>query len=120
MAGSEPRSSIGQSRAQTAPSLPPLMKGSRHSILSTSPTRGLAPSSGLGGELDGAMGGGQSEDRWRHKQQAWVEEDFPFLREEEVLPDDRFEVSAASASMVTYLCREQIRATRWYFVFDYP
>lgn len=89
--------STGHSRAQTAPSLPPLMKGSRHSILSTSAARGLAPSSGLGGELDGAVGCGQSGDRWPHKQQAWVEEDFSFLREEEILPDDRFEVSAASA-----------------------
>lgn len=84
-----------KSRVQTAPSLPPLMKGSRHSTLSESPARGLAPSSGLGGELDAVAGGGRQGNRWTQKQQAWVEEEFSFLKEEEVLPDDRFEVSAA-------------------------
>lgn len=82
-------------RAQTAPSLPPLMKGSRRSVLSALPARGMAPASGLGGELKVMGSGSGRTTRWQDKQQAWVEdevEELPFLTKEEVLPDDRFEV----------------------------
>lgn len=83
-------------RAQTAPGLPPLAKGWRHSALpSVQSTHEIAPSSGLGGEL-AAVGGATEKGRpWRGKQEAWVEEGeeiYPFATEEEVLPDDRFEV----------------------------
>lgn len=103
--------SAGNANADAASStLPPLMKGSRLSVLSpnvASPGKGggFAPSCGPGGRLQVMRedeGG-----RWRNKQQAWVEREqvgggerggneeevFPFLAEDEmVLPDDRFEV----------------------------
>lgn len=99
-------SNAGGRRAQTAPSLPPLMKGSRHSVL-VSPA--LAPASGLGEELvsssrvgfgseKGAAGLGVGR-RGKWQREAWVgeeeqDEQFPFLTEEDqtLLPDDRFEV----------------------------
>ncbi|CAB1102995.1 unnamed protein product [Ectocarpus sp. CCAP 1310/34] len=95
----------------SAATLPPLMKGSRLSVLDTAAVAtpgksgGLAPSCGSRGSTETTPGG-----RWRDKQQAWVEreqeggsgegredgeESFPFLAEDEMmemLPDDRFEV----------------------------
>ena len=89
---------------QTAPCLPPLTKGSSRAVLDRSPPREFAPSSGLGGELDLIKRGTGGEKKWRDRQHAWVrggegdeveeEEEFPFLVEEEVLVDDRFEVRA--------------------------
>ncbi|CAM9915421.1 unnamed protein product [Ectocarpus sp. 6 AP-2014] len=94
----------------SAATLPPLMKGSRLSVLDAAAVAtpgksgGLAPSCGSRGSTETTPGG-----RWREKQQAWVEreqqggggegpedgeEAFPFLAEDEmmeVLPDDRFE-----------------------------
>ena len=70
-------------------------------MLAGSPSRGLAPSSGLGGELDSIDIGNGGEKKCRDRQHAWVggeqeeeEEEFPFLVEDEVLVDDRFEVCA--------------------------
>lgn len=100
-----PRS--GLARNSTASALPPLMKGSRLSVLSTTVSApgmsgGVAPSCGPEGGM-----GEDGEGRWRDRQEAWVErgqhrgsepeEDgeqaFPFLAEDEMtLPDDRFEV----------------------------
>lgn len=95
--------------------LPPLMKGSRLSVLSRNvpaPEKGggLAPSCGPPGGVSQATKREDEGGRWRDKQQAWVEREqvgggggerggngeeiFPFLAEDEmVLPDDRFEVS---------------------------
>ncbi|CAM9159646.1 unnamed protein product [Ectocarpus fasciculatus] len=99
----------GNGKANPA-TLPPLMKGSRLSVLDAAAVAtpgkggGLAPSCGPGGSTPATPGG-----RWRDKQQAWVEreqqggggegreggeEAFPFLAEDEMmemLPDDRFE-----------------------------
>lgn len=101
---------IGNGHANAA-TLPPLMKGSRLSVLDTATVAtpgkggGLAPSCGPRGSTATTPGG-----RWQDKQQAWVEreqegdggegreggeEAFPFLAEDEtmeMLPDDRFEV----------------------------
>ena len=91
--------------------LPPLMKGSRQSVLSNTVSApgmsgGVAPSCGPAGGSETAIGE-DGERRWRDRQEAWVErgqqrgsqpeEDgeqaFPFLAEDEMtLPDDRFEV----------------------------
>lgn len=96
-------------RAHTAPSLPPLMRGSRHSILSAveavaagrASTGGPALSSGLCGELpawrDGTIPGKRQQ--CGDKQHAWVEDEFPFLRDENLLPDDRYEVGADKHSV---------------------
>lgn len=101
----------------SASKLPPLMKGSRLSVLSTDQTaaveregNGFAPSCDPGGRPEATRGEG-GDGRWGDRQQAWVERDqqgdsgpgpgedgqdeFPFLAEDEmdmVLPDDRFEV----------------------------
>ncbi|CAM9912454.1 unnamed protein product, partial [Ectocarpus sp. 13 AM-2016] len=107
-------STSGPSRTRnghaSAATLPPLMKGSRLSVLDTAAVAnpgksgGLAPSCGSRGSTETTPGG-----RWRDKQQAWVEKEqqggggegredreeaFPFLAEDEMmemLPDDRFE-----------------------------
>ncbi|CAM9098119.1 unnamed protein product [Laminaria digitata] len=93
----------GLGGSQTAPCLPPLTKGSSRSVLAGSPSRGgvVAPSSGLGGELDSIKRGNGGEKKRRDRQHAWVgggeeeeekeEEEFPFLVEDEMLLDDRFE-----------------------------
>lgn len=132
LAGASPvKPSSGVSRSGFGPTayasasaskLPPLMKGSRLSVLSTyhggAPGEegdegdGFAPSCGPGGR-PGATRGEDGDGRWGDRQQAWVERDqeggsgpapglgksgqdeFPFLDEDEmemVLPDDRFEV----------------------------
>lgn len=133
-AGQESGSGGGSRRAQTAPSFPPLMKGSRHSVLispSTVPPssvldKDLAPSSlrvdggsgkgGVGKIVGGIVRGG----KWQRE--AWVGEggereeegeQFPFLTEEDgkelLLPDDRFEVCvgclAASPRTVRWLLK---------------
>lgn len=89
---------------ETAPCLPLLTKGPIRSVLASSPPRGFAPSSGLGGELDSIERGNEGEKKWRDRQHAWVGggrgeeggegEEFPFLVEDDVLVDDRFEVRA--------------------------
>ena len=69
-------------------------------MLPGSSSREFAPSSGLGGELDATDRGGAGEKKHRDWQHAWIEdvgeegeeEGFPFLVEDEVLVDDRFEV----------------------------
>lgn len=91
----------------TASALPPLMKGSRLSVLSNAVA---AP--GMTGDLVPEGGsetvmGVDGKRRWRDRQEAWVERErqggaepeedteqaFPFLAEDEMaLPDDRFEV----------------------------
>ena len=95
----------------SASKLPPLMKGSRLSVLSIDHAApgdggGFAPSCGPGG-MPEATSVRDGEGGGRDRQQAWVErdqqgghgpgedgqDDFPFLAEDEmVLPDDRFEV----------------------------
>lgn len=97
--------------SSTASALPPLMKGSRLSVLSTTVadpalSGGVAPSCGPGGGSE-TVTGEDGELRLRDRQEAWVgrgqenggePEDhgaqaFPFLIEDEMmLPDDRFEV----------------------------
>lgn len=104
--------------------LPPLMKGSRFSVLSQNvpaPGKGgdggFAPSCGPPGGESQATKREDEGGRWRDKQQAWVEREqgggdggregngeevFPFLAEDEmVLPDDRFEVSWQSKKRST-------------------
>lgn len=100
----------GAAGNSTPSTLPPLMKGSRLSVLSTTVadscvSGGVAPSCGPAGG-SAAVEGEDEEGRWRDRQEAWVErgkgggergeddeEAFPFLAEDEMmLPDDRFEV----------------------------
>lgn len=107
---------------QAAPCLPPLTKGSSRSVLTTSrsPSKGFAPSSGLGGELGSIERGNGGGKKWRDRQHAWVgggggkggeeeeEEEFPFLVEDDVLLDDRFEVCAACGRPGTSWVRPRI------------
>lgn len=103
----------GPARNSTVSVLPPLMTGSRLSVLSTHTmvaapgmSGGVAPSCGPGGASE-TVKGEDEEGRWRDRQQAWVEQEqqgggepeedckqaFGFLAEDEMtLPDDRFEV----------------------------
>lgn len=106
---------------QAAPCLPPLTKEAIRSVLTTSrsPSKGFAPSSGLGDELDSIERGNGGGNKWRDRQHAWVgggggeggeeeEEEFPFLVEDDVLLDDRFEVCAACGRPGTPWVRPRI------------